>query len=117
MTITEQFSRRAVQCACLVLRNRNSRGALGLLFRGLLGSASSRHDIDDVHVAFAAGVLEKGPLGGLQRNNGRPGLRPRGGIVNGKTVLNPVSGHSLEAFGDLESFGIGVTEGSFRPEI
>src|SRR5260370_42484760 len=82
-----------------------------------MGGAAPRHDIDDVHVAFAAGVLEEGPLGGLEGKDGPPWFGPSRGIVNRKTVLNLVRGHSLEALGDLQSFGIGVPEGSFRPEI
>src|ERR1700730_16308611 len=108
---------RSARSVYLFLRSRNSRCALSLLLRGPLGSAGSRHDIDDVHVAFAAGVLEEGSLGRSQGNDGRPWFGPSRGIVNRKTILNLIGGDALEALGDLQSFGIGVPKGSFRPGI
>src|SRR4029077_8142595 len=100
----------------LFLRDWYSRTALGLLDL-FFGRASSRQDVHDVFVPFGAGVLEHRPLHGAQGNDGRPGSRPSGGVIDGELVLDGVLVGTREVFGNFQRIGIGVLKCGARAEI
>ena len=92
----------------LCLRNRDSRGSLGLVGRGLLREASPHQNLDGVVVTLAAGVLPQRPWDRAQGNDRRPGFRPCRRIVNREFVLDRFRVYAREVFGNFQGRGIGT---------
>src|SRR6266571_1884279 len=101
----------------LCLRNRDSRGSLGLVGRGLLREASPHQNLNGVVVTLAAGVLPQRPWDRAQGNDRRPGFRPCRRIVNREFVLDRFRVYAREVFGNFQGRGIGVPIGILGTEI